>query len=107
MTAERRRRTAQSNGANGASPNGTHPEEPLAFEEALGRLDETVAALENGQLPLDDALSLYEEGVRLAQRCQQMLDTAELRLQRLRPAPDGEPTAGPFILDSFELDDRE
>jgi exodeoxyribonuclease VII small subunit len=105
MTAERRRRSASQ--SNGVSPDGTNPEEPLAFEEALGRLDETVAALENGQLPLDDALRLYEEGVRLAQRCQQMLDTAELRLQRLRPSPDGDLGSGSYVLETFELDERE
>ncbi len=105
MTAERRRRSASH--SNGTSPDGAHPEEPLAFEEALGRLDETVAALENGQLPLDDALRLYEEGVRLAQRCQQILDTAELRLQRLRPASDSDLTSDSYVLETFELDERE
>jgi exodeoxyribonuclease VII small subunit len=105
MTAERRRRNASH--GNGASADGAHPEEPLAFEEALGRLDETVAALENGQLPLDDALRLYEEGVRLAQRCQQILDTAELRLQRLRPTSDGDRTSDSYVLETFELDERD
>ncbi len=106
MSAERRRRATQNVAPNnGAHPDGAHPEEPLAFEEALGRLDETVAALEDGQLPLDEAIRLYEEGVRLAQRCQHMLDTAELRLQRLRPASDGAP--GDFVVETFELDVRE
>lgn len=102
MSAERKRRTAQSNGT---SPNGTAMEEPLAFEEALGRLDETVAALEGGQLPLDEAIRLYEEGVRLAQRCQHMLDTAELRLQRLRRATEADETSGDFVVETFELDE--
>lgn len=89
--------------------------EPLAFEEALGRLDETVAALEGGQLPLEDALRLYEEGVRMARRCQEMLDTAELRVQRLRIDTDSEDSAGSeddqpsgsvFVLEAFEVDDE-
>jgi len=92
--------------------------EPLAFEEALGRLDETVAALEGGQLPLEDALRLYEEGVRMARRCQEMLDTAELRVQRLRIDTNGEsgedsgdsegeqPSSSVFVLEAFELDDE-
>jgi exodeoxyribonuclease VII small subunit len=82
-------------------------QDPLAFEEALGRLDETVAALEGGQLPLEDALRLYEEGVRMAQRCQQMLDTAELRVQQLRTATESDgdkSSSNVFILESFELD---
>lgn len=88
---------------NGAAP------EPLAFEEALGRLDETVAALEGGQLPLEDALRLFEEGVRMAQRCQEMLDNAELRVQRLRMGTehaDDSPSDNLFILEPFALDDE-
>lgn len=87
-------------------------EEPLAFEEALGRLDETLAALESGQLPLEDALRLFEEGVRLTQRCQELLDSAELRVQRLR-AVTGEGSDGrggeavTFALEAFTLEDDE
>lgn len=82
--------------------------EPLAFEEALGRLDETVAALEDGQLQLDDALALFEEGVRLSRRCQELLDRAELRVQRLRMTTreeGGEGTAVTLTLEPFELED--
>ena len=102
-----------------ASPNGklstegeaaerTMAEEPLAFEEALGRLDETVAALEGGQLALDDALAIFEEGVRLSRRCQELLDRAELRVQRLRMttgAGGGDETASAFTLETLELED--
>jgi exodeoxyribonuclease VII small subunit len=107
MSNERRRRTAT--GMNGASTTPQQPpqDEPLAFEEALGRLDETVNALESGQLPLEDALRLYEEGVRLARHCQEMLDRAELRIQRLRldegtGAHDG--GEGIYVLDPFDPD---
>ena len=81
-----------------------HPAvEPLAFEEALGRLDEVVSVLEEGKIPLEEALTLYEEGVRMAHRCQQLLDTAELRLQRLvTSADDG---AGSLVLESFILEE--
>lgn len=101
------------NGARGEGTSGgdsaAHPAEPLAFEEALGRLDETVAALESGQLPLEDALRLYEEGVRMAQRCQEMLDSAELRVQRLRMDSEHEDDQSPssvFVLEEFELEDE-
>jgi exodeoxyribonuclease VII small subunit len=83
------------------------PQEPLAFEEALGKLDETVGALEGGQLPLEDALKLFEEGVRLVQRCQQMLDSAELRVERLRRIEGEGDEAGLFVLDNFALDEDE
>ena len=77
--------------------------EPLAFEEALGRLDEVVSALEEGKISLEEALTLYEEGVRMAHRCQQLLDTAELRLQRLVVSEDD--GAGSLVLESFILDE--
>jgi len=57
-----------------------------SFEEAFRRLEEAVAKLEEGGLPLEEALALYEEGMRLAQRCQEMLDQAELRVTRLQEA---------------------
>jgi exodeoxyribonuclease VII small subunit len=76
--------------------------EPLAFEEALGRLDEAVTALEGGQLPLEEAIRLYEEGIRLAQRCQQILDHAELHVQQLRVATGGQHVGEDFVLEDFE-----
>ena len=78
-------------------------DQPLAFEEALGRLDEAVTALESGNLPLEDALDLYEEGMRMAQRCQELLDHAELRVRRLQVV-EGEGTATSYVLDDFDLD---
>ena len=80
--------------------------EPLAFEEALGRLDELVEVLEQGQIPLEEALTLYEQGILMAQRCQHLLDRAELRLQRLVPSQeasrDGKEV---FVLESFRIDE--
>lgn len=105
MSNERRRRSAT--GLNGTSTSTPPQDEPLAFEEALGRLDETVNALESGQLPLEDALRLYEEGVRMARRCQEMLDRAELRIQRLRVdenagvTDDGDSI---YLLEPFNVD---
>ena len=55
-----------------------------AFEELFKQLEDKVALLEQGGLSLDDSLSAYEEAVSLAQKCQQLLDNAELRITRLR-----------------------
>jgi exodeoxyribonuclease VII small subunit len=57
-----------------------------SFEELYQRLEQAVGKLEEGGLPLEEALALYEEGMRLAQRCQEMLDQAELRVTRLQEA---------------------
>ena len=58
----------------------------LSFEQALNRLDETVQALETGGLSLAEATGLYEEGMKLARLCSEMLATAELRISRIRTA---------------------
>ena len=55
-----------------------------SFEDLYSQLEETVTRLEHGGLNLDDSLSAYEEAVGLAQRCQQLLDRAELRITKLR-----------------------
>jgi exodeoxyribonuclease VII small subunit len=55
----------------------------LGFEAALDELEKRVRKLEGGELPLEDALALYEEGVALAQRCQDQLEAAEERVAAL------------------------
>ena len=55
-----------------------------SFEELYRQLEEKVSLLEQGGLSLDDSLAAYEDAVGLAQRCQQMLDGAELRITKLR-----------------------
>lgn len=62
------------------------------FEDVYRRLEETVGKLEAGGLTLEEAIALYEEGMKLAQRCQEMLAQAELRISRLQEAfaPYGE-----------------
>jgi exodeoxyribonuclease VII small subunit len=59
------------------------------YEQLYAQLQEVVARLEQGELPLDETLRLYEQGVRLAASCQRLLDGAELRVQALM---GGEPT---------------
>ena len=56
---------------------------PRDYESLLERLQQVVNRLETGELPLAEALALYEEGVTLSARCQQLLDAAELRVQQL------------------------
>ena len=56
------------------------------FEELYRRLEETVEKLEKGGLSLEQSIALYEEGMDLAKRCQAILDSAELRITRLREA---------------------
>ena len=66
----------------------------LPFEEAYRRLEETVDRLEQGELSLSDSELLYWQGMDLAQRCQQLLTEAELRITQVGesrgPAPPAE-----------------
>ncbi len=67
-----------------------------AFEENLRRLEKIVESLEEGTVPLDDAVNLYEEGIRLSRACADHLKDAELRIRKLTKNLDGQ----------FELEDR-
>ena len=58
----------------------------LSFEQAMSRLDETVTALEAGGLALADATRLFEEGMKLARLCSEMLASAEIRITRIQTA---------------------
>ena len=56
--------------------------ESLSFEQAYNQLEETVQQLEAGNLPLAEAVSLYQRGMALAKQCGLQLDTAELSIKR-------------------------
>jgi len=60
------------------------PKSRQSFEDLYKQLEAKVALLEQGGLSLDDSLAAYEEAVALAQRCQQRLEKAELRITRLK-----------------------
>jgi exodeoxyribonuclease VII small subunit len=53
----------------------------LTYEEAFANLETIIAGLESGELPLEEALARYEEGVKLAARCATLLEEAELRVR--------------------------
>jgi exodeoxyribonuclease VII small subunit len=67
--------------------------ESLSFEQAQAELDRIVATLEAGEIDLDQSLALYERGVVLARHCQALLDSATLRVERLR-VPGNESALG-------------
>lgn len=71
----------------------------LSFEQSMERLEQIVKLLEKGDAPLDGALSLFEEGTRLAARCGVMLDRAEKKIVRLVKGEDGTPGEESFGAD--------
>lgn len=56
-----------------------------SFEEALARLEEIVALLNNGRAPLSQALSLFEEGAGILRLCTAQLDEAEAKVDLIMP----------------------
>jgi exodeoxyribonuclease VII small subunit len=57
-----------------------------SFEQAFEQLEQSVRKLEAGQLSLAEATDLFEEGMKLAKRCNELLSTTELRVSRLQTA---------------------
>ena len=67
----------------------------LQFEDALQRLEAVVEKLEAGNVPLDAALSYYEEGGSLIRLCNEKLDAAQQRVEAVRKTDKG------FTIESF------
>jgi exodeoxyribonuclease VII small subunit len=59
------------------------PATPATFEAAIKRLGEIVTTLEKGDLPLEESLRLFEEGVKLSRLSQERLDGAQKKVERL------------------------
>jgi exodeoxyribonuclease VII small subunit len=73
------------------------PEASLPFEEALAELETVLRRLEQGQERLEDTLRLYERGIVLLQRCRDLLQQAEWKVQQLTGIDEhGEPRLEPF-----------
>ena len=79
----------------------------LSFEGALEQLEETVGRLEEGEMPLEEALGLFENGVKLSRQCAETLEAAERRIEILvGDRGDGDALkAEPFETDEFEDDE--
>ena len=76
---------------------GKLPADGRSFEASLKRLEAIVESLEAGEVPLDKAMELYEEGIRLSKFCGEKLHATELRLKKLSKDVNGQ----------FELTDLE
>ena len=71
-------------------------EKTKSFEQSIARLDEIVRLLEKGEAPLEQSLTLFEEGTALIKNCGKMLDKAEQKVVMLKKGADGEPEELPF-----------
>jgi exodeoxyribonuclease VII small subunit len=75
------------------------------FEEALQQLEDAVEKLEQGELPLDQALDCFERGVQSANLCRKQLKAVEARLETLTSAADGTLKTQPFDPQPYDPED--
>jgi len=61
----------------------------VTFEKSLNRLEEIVDTLEGGDVPLSDAVNLYEEGIKLSKDCLKQLNDVEVKLKKITADLDG------------------
>ncbi len=61
------------------------------FESNMQRLEQIVRAMERGDVPLEESLKLFQEGTELVAKCGQLLDEAQLQVQKVMTAADGSP----------------
>ena len=69
----------------------------LKFEDCLARLEQIVGRLETGNLPLEESLKIFEEGIGLARSCARYLEDAEKRIEVLGRDESGGVSTRPFM----------
>jgi exodeoxyribonuclease VII small subunit len=69
---------------------GTRKGQKGSFEHSLKRLEEIVKSLEQGKVPLDEAVGLYEEGIQLSKECAEKLKATELKIRKLAKSVGGD-----------------
>lgn len=72
-----------------------------SFEKSLAELEEIVVKLEEGDLPLEESLELFEKGINLSRSCRERLTNAERRIEILMKDPEGGFAAEEFDPDSL------
>ena len=77
------------------------PKAELAFEKGLERLEKIVRELEQGELPLERSLELFEEGMKLSGHCRKQLEEAENKVELLVKR------AGKIVAEPFEAEGEE
>lgn len=80
-------------------------DKPKSFESSLEELERIVRDLEQGELPLEKSLELFEQGVKLSRECQERLNQAERRIEILMRDNQGRPAVRPFDPESEASED--
>lgn len=74
-------------------------EKSISFEKSIERLDAIVRRMEQGDVPLEEALSLFREGTGLIETCTDALNKAELEVVKLSKSADGTPAETEYVRD--------
>lgn len=72
------------------------PPRKLKFEDAMRRLDAIVAAMEAGEIGIEESIGQYEEAMELAAHCRRILESAEQRIRKIQLDASGQLKAEPF-----------
>lgn len=63
----------------------------LPFERAMEELESIIRRLEEGKVPLEESVAIYERGEALKRRCEELLKAAEARVEKITPDASGKP----------------
>lgn len=77
----------------------------VKFEQAMARLEAIVGELEKGDLPLDESLKIFEEGIRLSKNCLKVLEEAERKVEVLIQDKNGKKQLRAFSSDGEDMQD--
>lgn len=77
----------------------------VKFEQAMARLEAIVGELEKGDLPLDESLKIFEEGIRLSKSCLRVLEDAEKKVEVLVQDKNGKKRIHAFSPNNDEADE--
>jgi exodeoxyribonuclease VII small subunit len=77
----------------------------VKFEQAMARLEAIVGELEKGDLPLDESLKIFEEGIRLSKNCLRVLEEAERKVEVLVQDKNGMKQLRAFTSDDIDVQD--
>lgn len=77
-----------------------------SFEKSLDELEKIVRKLEDGDLPLEESLKLFENGVKLSRECRERLTAAERRIEILMKDADGNLTLTPLDSDTLRTEKK-
>ncbi|HEX2062328.1 MAG TPA: exodeoxyribonuclease VII small subunit [Thermoanaerobaculia bacterium] len=77
------------------------------FEKAFQNLEKIVQRLESEELPLDESLQLFEEGIKLSRFCHQRLEEVEKKIELILADAKGQPVTQPFEDDELQDEDEE